>query len=187
LLAKSKKKESWGTAKEIYNALKSMGIKYIYDPGASVETFWDQIKLEDELSKLGKSPVEASLKDYVKHPEQTLKDMGGDCEDLAILYSSALLSAKIQAGLVMFQNHSVSIFKIDEKEIRTNGIENHLKDEEGNCWLLVDLTSIDKDSFVGALHRGYEFFLSEAKHGYCVVFNANGVPIIFEKQIVKKH
>ncbi|MCL6500617.1 MAG: hypothetical protein K6T16_01125 [Candidatus Pacearchaeota archaeon] len=186
LTSKIDKKGSLEIAKEIYNTLKAMGIKYIYDPGNSKETFWEQIALEDELSKLGKSPIEASLKDYVKHPEQTLKHKGGDCEDLAILYSSLLLSKRIQAGLIMFQNHVVSIFKIDEKENKEKGIEDYLKDEEGNYWLLIDLTSIDKDNFTEALQRGYKFFLNEVLHGYRVVFNANYVPVIFEKQIVKK-
>jgi len=171
IVSKIEKKESLETAKEIYNALKSMGIKYIYDPGASLETFWGKIELEDELGKLGKSPTEAS-KDYVKHPEQTLEDKGGDCEDLAILYSSALLSKGIPAGLIIFQEHTISIFKINKKKIKTTGIENYLKDEKGDYWVPIELTSIDEVNFAEALQKGYKVFLDEAPHGYRAVFNA---------------
>ncbi|MGB9708010.1 MAG: hypothetical protein ACPLXC_01630 [Candidatus Pacearchaeota archaeon] len=172
-------------AKEIYYFLKNRKIRYSYDPGDSKETFLERLYLEAELSLLGRSPIEASLKDYVKHPEQTLKDKGGDCEDISILYTSLLLAKGIWAGLITFQNHAMSLFKVTEKEIKENNLEHYLKDAEGNFWLPIEMASIEKDNFNEALKQGYENFL-QGYPCYRIVFNANGCPIIFEKQIVKQ-
>lgn len=160
LVSKINSKSNLETAKRIYGLLKARGIKYILDPHIATDPF-GFLALEDELRKIDKSPIEASIKDYVRHPEQTLKDKGGDCEDLSILYTSLLLNKGIEAGLIMFQNHVMSIFKIDEKEIKENKLKNYLKDDQGNFWLPIEISFITEKNFSEALQEGYKNFLYE--------------------------
>ncbi|MEM4152514.1 MAG: hypothetical protein QXK80_00100 [Candidatus Pacearchaeota archaeon] len=159
------------TAKLAYDLLKREQIKYIPDP-CMFKSPLEFLALEDELNKVGKSPMEASVKDYVKHPDQTLKDKGGDCEDLSILYSSLLIAKGFQAGLIVFQNHVMSIFKIDKKEIEKNNLKNYLKDNDGNFWIPIEISSIEDKDFPEALEKGFINFLCEFPC-YRIVFNSS--------------
>ncbi|MCX8194011.1 MAG: hypothetical protein N3G19_01460 [Candidatus Pacearchaeota archaeon] len=181
LVSKINAKSSLEIAKSIYNLLRKEKIAYLDDPRMS-KNLLELLAVEDELKKIGRSPLEASLKDYVKHPEQTLEDKGGDCEDLSILYSSLLSAKDIQAGLIIFQNHVMSIFKIDEKEIKENNLR-YLKDSEGNYWFPIEVSSIAKKTFYEALQEGHENFLHEFPC-YRIVFNGNCFPIVFENQVI---
>jgi hypothetical protein len=71
------------TAKRIFNEIGAYGVRYITDAHTSG--------------------------DYVQFSVQTLKNKSGDCEDLAILYSSLLESVGVNTRLVLVPGHMFAV------------------------------------------------------------------------------
>lgn len=53
--------------------------------------------------------IEHTAPGVLKSPEQTIKDGGGDCKDLSILYNSLLENIQIRTRLVFTKNHAYGL------------------------------------------------------------------------------
>ena len=78
-------------AKLIFDALGRYGVAYVSDPN---------------------DPLGAGI-DYIQTPSETLSLKGGDCDDLAVLYASALESVGVGTALVYVPGHVFVGFEVD--------------------------------------------------------------------------
>lgn len=78
-------------AKLIFDALGQYGVCYVSDPN---------------------DPLGSGI-DYIQTPSETLSLKGGDCDDLAVLYASALESVGVDTALVHIPGHVFVGFKVD--------------------------------------------------------------------------
>jgi Tfp pilus assembly protein PilF len=94
--------------------------------------------------------------DYVQLPAETLDRGTGDCDDLAVLYSSLLEAVGIPTRLLLTPGHIFVEFKtgIDAGEWEKIGLP---RDEvfvhDGKVWLAVE-TTLTEDGFLRAVSRG---------------------------------
>ncbi len=134
-----------GMIRDAYNTIKNCNVSYESDPGQSPMDF---------LSSTSYFPMPfnnlinaEAMRDYIKHPDQTLDDLGGDCEDLAILFSSYCLARNIPTAIVLSEEHAFNIIKLPK---------------EGK-WIPIDITSINQDgeTFEKALQTGINSFFGD--------------------------
>lgn len=78
-------------AKLIFDALGQYGVYYVSDPN---------------------DPLGTGI-DYIQTPSETLSLKGGDCDDLAVLYASALESVGVDTVLIHIPGHVFVGFKVD--------------------------------------------------------------------------
>ncbi len=142
-------------AESVFDVLKHykfQGIRYEYDPGQnpyillSLKTFFPGIGY--------------IMKDIINHPDQTLKEKEGDCEDLSILYSSCLLAKGIPCAPVHVNGHEFSLLKVKDSEFDLCDMSKFVVDWEGHAWIPLDITEIGQKDFNRALEKGMNKFHS---------------------------
>ncbi len=99
--------------------------------------------------------IEHTEPGVLKSPKQTIKDGGGDCKDLSILYNSLLENIQIRTKLAFTKDHAyglvcgINVEKL-KKEINTS-IEESTKMEELSYRIVDGETCISADPTTGYL------------------------------------
>jgi tetratricopeptide (TPR) repeat protein len=94
--------------------------------------------------------------DYLQFPRQTLAYKGGDCSDIAILFSALLESLGIETAFITVPGHVFIAFApgIDQSEARNLfSSPEDLFTSEGKPWIPVEITMV-QDGFLKAWQEG---------------------------------
>ena len=114
--------------------------------------------------------VKHGLKDYVdsvQFPHQTLQNRGGDCSDLAILFSSLMQSVGVDTAFITIPGHIFAAFDtgLTEEEARENFYDPGLLIyKDGHAWIPVEITMV-KDGFNKAWSIGAKEWYDNVKRG----------------------
>jgi len=119
----------------LFESIRSIGVSYIKDPASLPGT---------------------AVLDRVQFPQETLDRLGGDCDDLAVLYAALLSAVDIPAALITYSDHVLVMFdtKISRKH-RFSLAADSLKTiiHNGTVWIPVETTMLGKgftDAWYGA-------------------------------------
>jgi DNA-binding beta-propeller fold protein YncE/tetratricopeptide (TPR) repeat protein len=129
-------------ARTLYAALGVYGLSYIVDPTSPFQ----------ELSE------KAGAVDYLQYPRDTLLRKSGDCDDLSVLFLSALENIGIDAALVDVPGHVFILFStgVPAAEKETLGFpETLLVIHRNTVWIPVEMTMVGS-SFTRAWQKGAE-------------------------------
>jgi len=124
----------------LFEALKSYGLEYKIDPDSSYEV----------LSQ------NESLTDYLQFPVQTLDYRTGDCDDLAILYSSMLEAVSVATAFITTPGHIYLAFSLGLNESQAKKIfsnTDNLIVVNDVSWLPVETTLLN-EGFLKAWEAG---------------------------------
>lgn len=128
---------------QVYETLSLYGIVYSPDP---------------------KNPFSRKI-DYVLYPWETLKQRGGDCDDLAVLYAACLESIGIQTAFLVSEDHIFVMFNSRLPEQKAKRVIPDAKlfvvREDGFAWIPVEVTMLGKGEFFEAWRKGAEEFSEE--------------------------
>lgn len=128
-------------AQLIFDALGQYGVYYVSDPN---------------------DPLGTGV-DYIQTPSETLSLKGGDCDDLAVLYASALESVGVDTALIHVPGHVFVGFKVD------------------GSWHLIETTMIKAPESIDGNEISY--FDQATSSGYdTYTKNANSVLIVMTEQ-----
>jgi|GEM_PF-564868 len=114
--------------------------------------------------------VKHGLKDYidsVQFPHQTLTNRGGDCSDLAILFSSLMQSVGVDTAFITIPGHIFAAFDtgLDEEEAQGQFYDpGLLVYREGRAWIPVEITMV-KEGFNKAWRIGAKEWYDNVKRG----------------------
>ncbi len=114
-------------AMTVFNGLSAYGIKYLLDPN----TPYDQLGA-DQL-------------DTVQFPRETLRQRSGDCDDLSILYASALANLGIETAILDVPQHLLMMFNTgvsEENKDLVSSNDKALAIIDGKVWVPVEATLI---------------------------------------------
>ncbi len=139
------------TTMKVFEALKSMGMKYVNDPTSPYEILSGQ-------------PI---IVDYVQYPEETLLRKSGDCDDLTVLVSSLLESMKIPTALVTIPGHIFLLVKLENNPTYTENFITY----ENNKWIPLEITNL-KNGFTSAWLNGYKNYTTNKKEEILLVKEA---------------
>lgn len=140
----------------IFEALRAYGMTYVIDPDSSY------IELSQNSTAL----------DTLLFPSESLTYRAGDCDDLAILYTSLLESVGIETSFITIPGHIYTAFSLDmtEKEARAQFTNiNDFMFIEGNTWLPVE-TTLMTDGFMKAWRTGARQWRDNSSKGTAAVF-----------------
>ena len=128
-------------ARALYDALGVLGLKYIVDPTSPFQDF---------------SENSASV-DYLQYPRDTLTRKSGDCDDLSILFASALENIGVGTAFVDVPGHVFVMFNtgVPEKDKATLGFPDLLVVHLGTVWIPVEMTMVGS-SFTRAWQKAAE-------------------------------
>jgi hypothetical protein len=99
--------------------------------------------------------VKHGLKDYVdsvQFPHQTLSNRGGDCSDLAVLFTTLMQSVGVEAAFITIPGHIFAAFDtgLSEDDARLSFYDPGLLIyKDGKAWVPVEITMV-KDGFIKA-------------------------------------
>ena len=124
----------------LFEAIREYGLEYKIDPDSSYE-----LLSQDE-----------SLTDYLQFPVQTLDYKSGDCDDLAILYSSMLEAVSVETAFITTPGHIYLAFSLGLNESQAKKIfsnTDNLIVVDDVAWLPVETTLLN-DGFLKAWETG---------------------------------
>jgi hypothetical protein len=145
----------------LFEALKTLGLSYIPDPRPTP----------------GKK-----LLDQVQYPHPTLERLGGDCDDLSVLYASLLSSVGIPTAVISYSDHVLVMFdtRIFQKNRLSFSVDSTATIvNEGTLWIPVETTRL-KDGFVAA-------WLTAAKEFHQAIDEGQAVAIITLEKAWRKY
>jgi hypothetical protein len=95
--------------------------------------------------------------DTIHYPGETLEQQSGDCDDLTVLYLSLLEGVGVETGFITTPGHILPVFNSGIEPAKYKLI--HPEKEfviniKNNIWIPVEITSIGKESFSDAWHKG---------------------------------
>ena len=134
----------------LFEALREYGLEYKIDPDSSYE-----ILSQDE-----------SLADYLQFPVQTLDYKTGDCDDLAILYSSMLEAVSVETAFITTPGHIYMAFSLGLKESQAEKIfsrTDNLIIIDGAAWMPVETTLLN-EGFLKAWETGARLWREAVVH-----------------------
>jgi tetratricopeptide (TPR) repeat protein len=140
----------------LFETLKVYGINYVVDPSSSYI----------ELSASGTSL------DSLNYPYQTLMYRGGDCDDLAILFSSLLEAAGIETAFITIPGHIYMAFDLGmtEAEARRDFYApQYLIFDQGRAWVPLEIT-IPGEGFYRAWRIGLKQWSDNDRRGAARIF-----------------
>lgn len=111
----------------VHEALTAYGIRYAVDP-------------KTPYIELSQSAHEV---DYLQFPRQTLEYQGGDCDDLATLYSALLEAVGIETAFITVPAHLYMAFALSidiDEALRTFSYLDDLIIRNGKVWVPVEIT-----------------------------------------------
>lgn len=138
-------------ARVLYDALGVYGLSYIVDPTSPYQEFSEKTEAVD----------------YLQYPRDTMERKSGDCDDLSVLFASALENIGIGAALVDVPGHVFVLFNtgITEAEHGEFGFPDELLVlHGGTVWVPVELTLVGS-SFTRAWQKGAEQYRDWAAKG----------------------
>ncbi|GAG11291.1 unnamed protein product, partial [marine sediment metagenome] len=130
----------------IFQTLQCLGIQYVKDPSGSPGT---------------------RMLDRVKYPAETLEKLNGDCDDTSVLYAALLSAVGIDAAIISYQDHVLTMFNtgIYEKNRYSLSIDTTLSIvHNGTLWIPVETTLISK-GFLNAWKTAAEEFHQAVSEG----------------------
>jgi tetratricopeptide (TPR) repeat protein len=139
-----------------FEALNVYGINYIVDPSSSY------VALSGSSGNI----------DSLNYPYQTLLYRGGDCDDLAILFSSLMEAAGIQTAFITIPGHIYMAFDsgMSEEEARRDFYASaDLVYHEGRAWVPLEIT-IPREGFYRAWRIGAKEWRDAAGRGEAAIF-----------------
>lgn len=145
-------------ARALYGALGVYGLSYIVDPTSPFQEFSEK----------------SSAVDYLQYPRDTLARKSGDCDDLSVLYASALENIGIGVAFVDVPGHVFLLLNtgVAEADKATLGFpDTLLVSHRGTVWLPVEMTMVGA-SFTRAWQKGAEQYRDWAAKGKAVIIEA---------------
>jgi tetratricopeptide (TPR) repeat protein len=140
----------------MFEALAAYGPNYVIDPSSSY------IEMSESSSSL----------DSLNFPYQTLMYRGGDCDDLAILFSSLMEAAGIETAFITIPGHIYMAFDSGMGEAaakRDFYAPNEFVYHEGRAWVPLEIT-IPKDGFYRAWRIGAKEWRDAAARGAAEIY-----------------
>jgi hypothetical protein len=148
-------------AMAVYEALAVHGLAYVVDP--------DTPAYQD-------ASTDTAIVDYLQFAGETLAFHGGDCDDLSILYASALESVGVPTAFITIPGHIFTAFStgtsVDEA-MRTFGDDSLVIDHDGTAWIPVEMTAIGR-SFREAWRIGADQWRTRSREGLDVAEDGQG-------------
>ena len=154
------------TALAIFEAMKVYGIGYVIDPATPYS------KLSENTSSV----------DFVQFPNQTLAYKAGDCDDIAILYSSLLEAVGIETAFITAPGHIYMAFNLGMSPDSAKKLFDNTKDlilTEDKTWIPIEITLV-KDGFLKAWQIGAKEWRETNKNGTSGFFNVREAWEIYE-------
>jgi hypothetical protein len=114
--------------------------------------------------------VKHGLKDYVdsvQFPHQTLSNRGGDCSDLAVLFSALMQSVGVDTAFITIPGHIFSAFDtgLTEEQAQASFYDTGLLIyRDGKAWVPVEITMV-KDGFIKAWRVAAKEWYDSVKKG----------------------
>ncbi|MFW5742242.1 MAG: tetratricopeptide repeat protein [Spirochaetota bacterium] len=139
-------------AMAVYEALAVHGLAYVIDPDTPAYT---------------DASTDTAVVDYLQFAGETLAFHGGDCDDLSILYASALESVGIPTAFITIPGHIFTAFSTGvsvEEAVRTFGDESLVIDHDGTAWIPIEMTAIGR-SFREAWRIGADQWRTRSREG----------------------
>ncbi|MDR1446206.1 MAG: hypothetical protein LBI90_04840 [Treponema sp.] len=140
----------------MFESLNIYGINYIIDPSSSY------IELSGNSSSL----------DSLNYPYQTLMYRGGDCDDLAILFSSLMESAGIETAFLTIPGHIYMAFDLgltEEEARKSFYAPEELIFHGGKVWVPLEIT-IPKEGFYRAWRIGAKEWRDADRRGAAAIY-----------------
>lgn len=129
-------------ARALFAALGVYGLSYIIDPTSPFQEFSEK----------------ATVVDYLQYPRDTLARKSGDCDDLSVLFASALENIGISAALVDVPGHVFLAFNtgVTTADKAVLGFpDSLLVPYRGTIWIPVEMTMVGQP-FTRAWQKGAE-------------------------------
>ena len=133
-------------AAALFEALRLYGISYIVDPASSYITLSENTVATDTLN----------------YPYETLLYRGGDCDDLSILFASALEVLGIESAFITIPGHIYAAFNIGDNDWRKGHAD--IIEHDGKRWQPVEITVPDR-GFSEACRIGARQWRSAGEEG----------------------
>lgn len=131
------------TALALFTGLRTAGMEYVIDPNTP----------DHETASR-----DANVVDYVQFARETLQLRGGDCDDLSILYATALESIGTPAALITIPGHIYVAVGLDvDPARRDQTVPDRLAviEHGGRLWVPLEVTAV-RSSFMEAWRIGAE-------------------------------
>ncbi|MCK5249066.1 MAG: hypothetical protein KAJ98_03825, partial [Spirochaetaceae bacterium] len=131
---------NFGVALAMLEALKLQGVSYVIDP----------------TTPYAKTSAEVGAVDYLQFPQQTLQNLGGDCDDLSILYSALLEAVGVESAFITIPGHIFVAFHsgLDyEEALKVFRNPEELIQWNNDAWLPVEITMV-QEGFLPAWQKG---------------------------------
>jgi DNA-binding beta-propeller fold protein YncE/tetratricopeptide (TPR) repeat protein len=144
-------------ARVLYGALGVYGLSYIVDPSSPYQEFSEK----------------AAAVDYLQYPRDTLARKSGDCDDLSVLFASALENIGVGAALVDVPGHVFVLFNtgVPAGDKGTLGFPDGLLVlHNGTVWVPVEMTIVGT-SFTRAWQKGAEQYRDWAAKGKVAIID----------------
>lgn len=113
----------------LFEGLRLYGLNYVVDPTTPYEAL----------------SADALTVDFLQYPYQTLVYKGGDCDDLSIMFASALQSVGIEAAFVTVPGHIYVAFALEgsaEEAARGFAQADELIVHGGKAWVPLEITLV---------------------------------------------
>jgi tetratricopeptide (TPR) repeat protein len=133
----------------LFESLKALGISYVKDPAVVPGT--------SEL-------------DQVQYPNETLDRLGGDCDDLAVLYASLLSAVGIPSAIISYTDHVLVMFDTriyNKNRLSLSADSTFMVSHNGTLWIPVETTML-RDGFVAAWQAASGEFHTALAEGQAV-------------------
>jgi len=157
-------------AMAVYEALAVHGLAYVVDP--------DTPAYQD-------ASTDTAIVDYLQFAGETLAFHGGDCDDLSILYASALESVGVPTAFITIPGHIFTAFStgasVDEA-MRTFGDGSLVIDHDGTAWIPVEMTAIGR-SFREAWRIGADQWRTRSREGLDVAVDHEALRLAYHETI----
>jgi len=101
---------------------------------------WGFQYLEDTPDSLAQALLDVPV-DRVNTPAETLRDHGGDCDDLSVLLASALESCGVPAGIGVSRDHVFVLFDLGIEDLESRALDSSgILLRGGHAWIPVEAT-----------------------------------------------
>jgi hypothetical protein len=135
---------NFSAAMSQFCALSALGLSYLADPRSPYS------------NKIGGK----HFVDFLRFPRQTLADLSGDCDDLAVLYCALLEASGIETALITTPGHIFPAVRLKLTPLEAQKLLHSTQDLielDGFLWLPVETTEL-RDGFLSAWHSGAELW-----------------------------
>ena len=157
-------------AMAVYEALAVHGLACVVDP--DIPAYQD-------------ASTDTAIVDYLQFAGETLAFHGGDCDDLSILYASALESVGVPTAFITIPGHIFTAFSTEasaDEAMRTFGDGSLVIDHDGTAWIPVEMTAIGR-SFREAWRIGADQWRTRSREGLDVAVDHEALRLAYHETI----